>query len=131
MNIQQMLYDNYLKAESEIFFNQLLNTMIHSQTFTAKELSALSGFLILKDEGNFQIKDYLIVTVRNDEPATEDKAADNRLTRQQIFFTITDVQTSETTRGVRRGYALVKIKRTKNPIPKIDDSAEDVAESEE
>jgi hypothetical protein len=104
--------------------------MIHNQTFTAKELSSLSGFLILKNDGNFEVKDYLVVTIRKDEPATETAPEDKRLTRQQIFFTITDVQTSENTRGVRRGYALVKIKRTKNPIPKVDD-AEEVTETEE
>lgn len=97
--------------------------MIHSQTFTAQELSAIAGYLILKDEGVFEEKDLVVITVRNDEEA------DKKLTRVQVFFTITSVQTAENTRGIRQGYALVKLKRTKNPIPKTE--AAEVADETE
>lgn len=96
--------------------------MFHFQTYTETELASFSGFMILKNDGIFQPKDYMCVTVRNDVEEAEDVKEDKRLTRKQIFFTVTEVQTSETTRGVRRGYALVKLKRTKNPLPKVDEA---------
>lgn len=98
--------------------------MIHSQTLTNSELASLSGFMILKNDGIFKVKDIVLVTVRNDVPATDETPEDKSLTREQIFFTITEVGTSENTKGVRRGYALVKLKRTKNPIPKELDEVE-------
>jgi len=100
--------------------------MIHFQVFTEAELKGLSGFLILKDDDIFKVDDFVCITVRNDVKASDETTEDKRLTRSQVFFTITDVQTSANAKGVRRGYALVKIKRTKNPIPKkVDDLVEE------
>lgn len=106
---------------------------LHFQVFTETELSALSGFLILKDDGNFQVNDLVAITIRNDVQASDETVEDKRLTRKQLFFNITEVQASQPRNGIRRGYALVKIKRTKNPIPKkIDEVAEEVeGEAEE
>lgn len=89
--------------------------MLHSVILTNSELQAAGAFLILPDRGIFSVNDYLAVTIQDEE---------GKLTKSQVFFTLVNVATSETMRGVRKGYAMVKIKRTKNPLPKVDETEE-------
>lgn len=95
--------------------------MIHTLIFTQAELSALKSFLILKDTGIYKIGDMVMITVRNDIKETEDQPADKSLTRQQTFFTVTEINNAETMRGIKAGFVMVSIKRTKNPVPKVSD----------
>lgn len=109
---------DYQAAETKIIFNYLLNInsiMIHSVNLTTQELSAAGAFLLLADHGTFTPGDFLVITVKGD---------DGKLTRQQSFFNIVTVQDATNTRGVRKGYAMIKIKRTKNPLPKTETETE-------
>lgn len=112
--VTQQQLDDYFNAEAKIIFNSILNInsiMLHSVNLTTQELAAAGAFLLLADHGTFTPGDFLVITVKGD---------DGKLTRQQSFFNIVTVQTATNTRGVRKGYAMIKIKRTKNPLPKID-----------
>lgn len=131
MNEFIKILDNAISASKE-FLNYITNkSMLHSVYLTAQELSAVSGFLILKDDGNFSEKDYVVVTVKEEATQTPYKTeageerirtSPERLTKSQVFFIVTSVQTSDNTRGIRKGYAMVKIKRSKNPIPKVEET---------
>lgn len=103
--------------------------MIHTLIFTQAELSALKSFLILKDTGIYKIGDMVMITVRND--IKEADVVDKSLTRQQTFFTVTEINNAETMRGIKAGFVMVTIKRTKNPVPKVSDELAEIAATED
>lgn len=96
--------------------------MIHFVNLLPEEIAAISGFLILKDEDNFKENDFLVLTAkekthRKAKVEGEEGKEITRLTRNQTFFTVTNVTTNA---GIKQGYAMVKIKRIKNPLPKVE-----------
>lgn len=86
--------------------------MFHFVSMTNQELSDFPGFFLVKEDGSPEISDYFVVT-NTDE------------VRKQVFFTVADVKSHKTTKGIKRGYCMVKVKRSKNPILKAVEVAND------
>lgn len=108
---------------------------VHSVILTTNEVENFPGFLFLKDMGNIEKGDYIVVTeemtIRTELPATEEKEADVEIKTQhsqkQNWFEIKSVQNEKQMKGVKRGFVMVSVKKVKNPLPK---EAEETAEAE-
>jgi hypothetical protein len=83
--------------------------MFRFQTVTVSGLSTMTNSLFIKDDGHLQLNQMMIINVVDDE---------SKKFIEQLYFNITEVQTEKTLKGIKRGFAMIKIKRTKNPLAK-------------
>jgi hypothetical protein len=118
--VTQQQLDDYMQAENESILNQLIKSkikMVHFNELTGVDTLSKGGFLLLKDRGIFNENEYLVVTTTTVIPS-EIPEQEPVVNYGQAWFQITQVLTAKSTPGVKRGFAMVKVKRVKNPIPK-------------